>query len=152
MKRKADTTTPSTSIFTASGESSATFNERKAVKACRGENECMIPNKLLKRYLPDSQQSPEILKKIQVSEKLKHCNEILQEMFSKKHAAYAWPFLKPVDLASFSLGKNQGITKCPTDLGTIKVSMFHRELDYLCACLNNLCNDWILIVLAEKKS
>ncbi|XP_054689688.1 bromodomain testis-specific protein [Grus americana] len=127
VKRKADTTTPTTSIFTASGESSATFNERKAVKACRGENECMIPNKLLKRYLPDSQQSPEILKKIQVSEKLKHCNEILQEMFSKKHAAYAWPFLKPVDLASFSLGKNQGITKCPTDLGTIKKKMDNFE-------------------------
>lgn len=152
MKRKADTTTPTTSIFTASGESSATFNERKAVKSCKGENKCMIPNKLLKRYLPDSQQSPEILKKIQLSEQLKHCNEILKEMFSKKHAAYAWPFLKPVDVASFSLGENQGTTKCPIDLGTIKVSIFQRELDYLCACLNNLCNDWILIVLAEKVS
>ncbi|KFQ86200.1 Bromodomain testis-specific protein [Phoenicopterus ruber ruber] len=123
VKRKADTTTPTTSIFTASSESSATSNERKAVKACRGENECMIPNKLLKRYLPDSQQSPEILKKIQLSEQLKHCNEILKEMFSKKHAAYAWPFLKPVDVASFSLGENQGIIKCPTDLGTIKKKM-----------------------------
>ncbi|NXO59206.1 BRDT protein, partial [Aramus guarauna] len=127
VKRKADTTTPTTSIFTASGESSATLNVRKAVKACRGENECMIPNKLLKRYLPDSQQSPEILKKIQLSEQLKHCNEILQEMFSKKHAAYAWPFLKPVDVASFSLGENQGITKCPTDLGTIKKKMDNFE-------------------------
>ncbi|KAF1658135.1 Bromodomain testis-specific protein, partial [Aptenodytes patagonicus] len=127
VKRKADTTTPTTSIVTASGESSATFNERKAVKACRGENECMIPNKLLKRYLPDSQQSPEILKKIQLSEQLKHCNEILKEMFSKKHAAYAWPFLKPVDVASFSFGENQGTTKCPTDLGTIKKKMDNFE-------------------------
>ncbi|NXJ40550.1 BRDT protein, partial [Ciconia maguari] len=127
VKRKADTTTPTTSIFTASGESSATFNERKTVKACRGENECMIPNKLLKRYLPDSQQSPEILKKIQLSEQLKHCNEILKEMFSKKHAAYAWPFLKPVDVAPFSLGGNQGITKCPIDLGTIKKKMDNSE-------------------------
>ncbi|KAM6199818.1 LOW QUALITY PROTEIN: bromodomain testis-specific protein [Sarcoramphus papa] len=127
VKRKADTTTPTTSIFTARGESSATFNERKAVKACRGENECMVPNKLLKRYLPDSQQSPEILKKTQLSEQLKHCNQILKEMFSKKHAAYAWPFLKPVDVASFSLGENQGITKCPTDLGTIKKKMDNFE-------------------------
>ncbi|KGL93098.1 Bromodomain testis-specific protein [Charadrius vociferus] len=127
VKRKADTTTPTTSIFTASSESSATFNERKAAKACRGENECMIPSKLLKKYLPDSQQSPEILKKIQLSEQLKHCNEILKEMFSKKHAAYAWPFLKPVDVASFSLGENQGITKCPTDLGTIKKKMDNLE-------------------------
>ncbi|NXN63651.1 BRDT protein, partial [Himantopus himantopus] len=127
VKRKADTTTPTTSIFTASSESSATFNERKAAKACRGENEYMIPNKLLKTYLPDSQQSPAILKKIQLSEQLKHCNEILKEMFSKKHAAYAWPFIKPVDVASFSLGENQGITKCPTDLGTIKKKMDNFE-------------------------
>ncbi|KFP42132.1 Bromodomain testis-specific protein [Chlamydotis macqueenii] len=127
VKRKADTTTPTASIFTASGESSATFNKRKAVKAQRRENEHMIPNKLLKRYLPDSQQPPEILKKISLSEQLKHCNEILKEMFSKKHAAYAWPFLKPVDVASFSLGENQGITKCPTDLGTIKKKMDNFE-------------------------
>ncbi|KAM6078775.1 bromodomain testis-specific protein isoform 2-T4 [Theristicus caerulescens] len=127
VKRKADTTTPTTSIFTSSGESSATFNERKAVKACRGENECMIPNKLLKTYLPDSQQSPEILKKIQLSEPMKHCNEILKEMFSKKHAAYAWPFLKPVDVASFSLSENQGIVKCPANLGTIKKKMDNFE-------------------------
>ncbi|NXW52323.1 BRDT protein, partial [Nyctiprogne leucopyga] len=127
VKRKADTTAPTTSVFKASSEPSATFNERKAVKACRGENECMIPNKLLKRYLPDSQRSPEILKKIQLSEQLKYCNEILKEMFSKKHAAYAWPFLKPVDVASFSLSENQGITKFPTDLGTIKKKMDNFE-------------------------
>ncbi|KAM6262670.1 bromodomain testis-specific protein [Porphyrio hochstetteri] len=126
VKRKADTTTP-TSTFTASGESSAVLNERKTVKACRGEKERKIPNKLLKRYSPDSQQSPEIPKKIQLSEQLKHCNEIIKEMFSKKHAAYAWPFLKPVDVTSSSVDENQGITKCPTDLGTIKKKMGNFE-------------------------
>ncbi|NXN40629.1 BRDT protein, partial [Rhinoptilus africanus] len=127
VKRKADTTTPTTSVFTASSESSATFNERKAVEVCRSEKKHMIPNKILKSYLPDSQQSPETLKKIQLSEQLKYCNEILKEMFSKKHAAYAWPFLKPVDVASFSLDENQGNTKCPTDLGTIKNKMDNFE-------------------------
>ncbi|XP_050162539.1 bromodomain testis-specific protein [Myiozetetes cayanensis] len=127
VKRKADTTTPTTSVVTASGESSAMCNERKAVKACRGENERMVTNKLLKRSLPHSQQSPGIIKKIQLSEKLKHCNAILKEMFSKKHAAYAWPFLKPVDVASFSTGENQGIAKCPTDLRTIKKKMDNFE-------------------------
>ncbi|NWR28243.1 BRDT protein, partial [Tachuris rubrigastra] len=127
VKRKADTTTPTTSIVTASGESSAMFNERKAVRACRRENKHMVTNKLLKRSLPHSQQSPGIIKKIQLSEKLKHCNAILKEMFSKKHAAYAWPFLKPVDGASFSTGKNQGIAKCPTDLRTIKKKMDNFE-------------------------
>ncbi|XP_021259762.1 bromodomain testis-specific protein isoform X2 [Numida meleagris] len=127
VKRKADTTTPTTSIFTTSSESSATFNERKTVKTCKGENECTIPKKLLKKDLPDSQQSPKVLKKIQLSKQLKYCNEILKEMFSKKHAAYAWPFLKPVEAASFSFGEKQGITKCPTDLGTIKKKMDNFE-------------------------
>lgn len=130
MKRKADTTTPTTSIVTASGESSAMFSERKAVKAYRGENECMVTNKLLKKSFSDSQQPPRIVKKIQLSDQLKHCNAILKEMFSKKHAAYAWPFIKPVDVASSSTGVNQAIARCPTDLGTIKVSIF----------LENLCN------------
>ncbi|NXU42085.1 BRDT protein, partial [Drymodes brunneopygia] len=127
VKRKADTTTPTTSIVTASGESSAMFNERKAVKACGGENECMVTNKFLKRSFSDSQQPPGIIKKIQLSEQLKHCNAILKEMFSKKHAAYAWPFIKPVDVASSSTGANQAIAKYPTDLGTIKKKMDNLE-------------------------
>ncbi|XP_053840752.1 bromodomain testis-specific protein isoform X1 [Vidua macroura] len=127
VKRKADTTTPTTSIVTASGESSAMFNERKAVKACKGENECMVTNKLLKKSFSDSQQPPGIIKKIQLSGQLKHCNAILKEMFSKKHAAYAWPFIKPVDVASFSTGVNQAIAKYPTDLGTIKKKMDNFE-------------------------
>lgn len=124
MKRKADTTTPTTSMVTASGESSAIFNERKAVKARRSENKCMVTNKLLKRSFSDSQQPPGIIKKSQMSEQVKHCNAILKEMFSKKHAAYAWPFIKPVDVASFSTGVSQAIAKYPTDLVTIKVSNF----------------------------
>ncbi|NXR20377.1 BRDT protein, partial [Cinclus mexicanus] len=127
VKRKADTTTPTASIVTASGESSAMFNDRKAVKACRGENECMVTNKLLKKSFSDSQQPPGIIKKIQLSEQLKHCNAILKEMFSEKHAAYAWPFIKPVDVASFSTGVSQAIAKCPTDLGTIKKKMDNFE-------------------------
>ncbi|NWX94902.1 BRDT protein, partial [Nothoprocta ornata] len=125
VKRKADTTTPTTSVFTES-ESSAIYNEKKAVKTCRGENECMIPSKLLKAALPDSQESPKIHKKVRLSKQLKHCNEILKEMFSKKHAAYAWPFLKPMDVES-STGENQRTTKCPIDLGTIKKKMDNSE-------------------------
>ncbi|NXQ29375.1 BRDT protein, partial [Alaudala cheleensis] len=127
VKRKADTTTPTTSIVTASGESSAMFSERKAVKACRGENESIVTNKLLKRSFSDSQQPPEIIKKTQLSEQLKHCHAILKEMFSKKHAAYAWPFIKPVDVASSSTGVNQAMAKYPTDLGTIKKKMDNFE-------------------------
>ncbi|NWI11196.1 BRDT protein, partial [Crypturellus soui] len=125
VKRKADTTTPTTSVFTES-ESSATFTAKKAAKTCRGDNEYMVPSKLLKKALPDSQESPKICRKIRLSKQLKHCNEILKEMFSKKHAAYAWPFLKPVDVES-SIGENQGTAKCPIDLGTIKKKMDNSE-------------------------
>ncbi|KAF2984467.1 hypothetical protein EK904_003412 [Melospiza melodia maxima] len=127
VKRKADTTTPTTSIVTASGQSSAMLSERKAVKACRGENECMVTNKFLKRSFSDSQQPPGIVKKIHLSGQLKHCNAILKEMFSKKHAAYAWPFIKPVDAASFSTGVNQAVAKSPTDLCAIKKKMDNLE-------------------------
>ncbi|NXU18176.1 BRDT protein, partial [Pardalotus punctatus] len=123
VKRKADTTTPMTSVVTASGESSVIFNERKAIKARGGGNECMVTNKLLKRSFSDPQEPPGISKKIRLSE-LKHCNAILKEMFSQKHAAYAWPFL---DAASFSTGENQAVAKCPIDLGTIKKKMDNFE-------------------------
>ena len=35
--------------------------------------------------------------KARLTEALKHCNEVLRELFSKKHSGYAWPFYKPVD-------------------------------------------------------
>ena len=44
-------------------------------------------------FLPQHSSKP----KGRLSESLKACNEILKELFSKKHAAYAWPFYKPVD-------------------------------------------------------
>ncbi|NXQ45674.1 BRDT protein, partial [Catharus fuscescens] len=161
VKRKADTTTPTTSIVTASGESSAIFNERKAVKACRSENECMVTNKVLKRSFSDSQQPPGIFKKSQMSEKLKHCNAILKEMFSKKHAAYAWPFIKPVDVASFSTGVNQAIAKYPTDLGTIKKKMDNFEYNDIqefatdvrlmfMSCYTHNSSDHEIVAMARK--
>ena len=38
-----------------------------------------------------------------LTESLKACNEILKELLSKKHAAYAWPFYKPVDTTALEL-------------------------------------------------
>ncbi|OWK64369.1 Bromodomain testis-specific protein [Lonchura striata] len=161
VKRKADTTTPTTSIVTASGKSSEMFNERKAVKPCRGENECTVTNKLLKRSFSDSQQPPGIMKKIQLSGKLKHCNAILKELFSKKHAAYAWPFIKPEDVASFSTGANQAIAKYPTDLGTIKKKMDNFEYNDIqefatdvrlmfMSCYKHNSSDHEIVAMARK--
>ncbi|EMP36611.1 Bromodomain testis-specific protein [Chelonia mydas] len=124
VKRKADTTT----IFTASCESSPALNEPKVAKiSCRGESECSVPDSHLKKDLPDSQQPLEIVKNVQLSEQLKHCSEILKEMFAKKHASYAWPFYKPVDITALGLNDHHDTMKCPIDLGTIKKKMDNYE-------------------------
>uniref|UniRef100_A0A8C4K5V2 Bromo domain-containing protein n=1 Tax=Dromaius novaehollandiae TaxID=8790 RepID=A0A8C4K5V2_DRONO len=78
------------------------------------------PIKPPKKDLPDSQQH-QTSKKGKLSEQLKYCNGILKELLSKKHAAYAWPFYKPVDASALGLHDYHEIIKHPMDLSTIKV-------------------------------
>lgn len=54
-------------------------------------------------------------------EQLRSCARIVREMLSKKHAAYAWPFYKPVDAKALGLHDYHEIIKHPMDLSTIKV-------------------------------
>lgn len=65
--------------------------------------------------------------KEKLSEALKSCNEILKELFSKKHSGYAWPFYKPVDAELLGLHDYHDIIKKPMDLGTVKRKMDSRE-------------------------
>lgn len=65
--------------------------------------------------------------KEKLSEALKSCNEILKELFSKKHSGYAWPFYKPVDAELLGLHDYHDIIKKPMDLGTVKRKMDNRE-------------------------
>jgi hypothetical protein len=65
--------------------------------------------------------------KEKLSERLKACNEILKELFSKKHSGYAWPFYKPVDAELLGLHDYHEIIKKPMDLGTVKRKMDNRE-------------------------
>ncbi|XP_046404290.1 homeotic protein female sterile-like isoform X3 [Ischnura elegans] len=65
--------------------------------------------------------------KEKLSESLKACNEILKELFSKKHSGYAWPFYKPVDAELLGLHDYHDIIKKPMDLGTVKQKMDNRE-------------------------
>jgi hypothetical protein len=65
--------------------------------------------------------------KEKLSESLKSCNEILKELFSKKHSGYAWPFYKPVDAKMLGLHDYHDIIKKPMDLGTVKRKMDDRE-------------------------
>ena len=46
-----------------------------------------------------------------VTESIKACNEILKELLSKKHAAYAWPFYKPVDTTALELHDYKKVRK-----------------------------------------
>lgn len=65
--------------------------------------------------------------KEKLSDALKSCNEILKELFSKKHSGYAWPFYKPVDAELLGLHDYHDIIKKPMDLGTVKQKMDNRE-------------------------
>ena len=58
------------------------------------------PNKELPEDQPQHGTSKS---KGKLSDSLKFCNEILRELFHKRHQAYAWPFYKPVD--ALALGK-----------------------------------------------
>ncbi|XP_074122357.1 bromodomain testis-specific protein isoform X2 [Sminthopsis crassicaudata] len=121
VKRKADTTTPTTSIVTASSESSPTLVEHKSAKIP------LLKEKVVKNIVPDSQQQYKVVKSVKLTEQLKYCNEILKEMFAKKHVAYAWPFYKPVDVTALGLHNYYDVVKNPMDLGTIKKKMDNQE-------------------------
>nr|XP_007976168.2 bromodomain testis-specific protein isoform X2 [Chlorocebus sabaeus]XP_007976169.2 bromodomain testis-specific protein isoform X2 [Chlorocebus sabaeus]XP_007976170.2 bromodomain testis-specific protein isoform X2 [Chlorocebus sabaeus] len=120
VKRKADTTTPATSVVKASSEFSPTFTEKSVTLPPIKEN-------MPKNVLPDSQQQYNVVKSVKVAEQLRHCSEILKEMLAKKHFSYAWPFYNPVDVNALGLHNYYDIVKNPMDLGTIKEKMDNQE-------------------------
>ncbi|XP_062368257.1 bromodomain-containing protein 2 isoform X2 [Cinclus cinclus] len=128
VKRKADTTTPTTTaiIATSGGESSPSIAENAKAAKIPARRESGRPIKPPRKDLPDSQQH-QTSKKGKLSEQLKYCNGILKELLSKKHAAYAWPFYKPVDASALGLHDYHEIIKHPMDLSTIKRKMENRE-------------------------
>nr|XP_012295810.1 bromodomain testis-specific protein isoform X1 [Aotus nancymaae] len=119
VKRKADTTTPTTSVVKASSEFSPTFTEKSMRMPLIKEN-------TLKNVLPNSQQQCNV-KSVKVTEQLRCCSEILKEMLAKKHFSYAWPFYNPVDVNALGLHNYYDIVKNPMDLGTIKEKMDNQE-------------------------
>ncbi|KAJ8362752.1 hypothetical protein SKAU_G00115830 [Synaphobranchus kaupii] len=111
VKRKADTTTPTTSAITAS----------------RSEESTGRPIKPPKKDLEDGEIPLLGGKKGRLTEHLRYCDSILREMLSKKHAAYAWPFYKPVDAKALELHDYHEIIKHPMDLSTVKKKMDERQ-------------------------
>ncbi|XP_022523303.1 bromodomain-containing protein 3b isoform X4 [Astyanax mexicanus] len=128
VKRKADTTTPTTCAITASrGESPTGMLESKLSKVISRRESTGRPIKPPKKDLEDNELLQQGNKKGKLSDHLKHCDTILKEMLSKKHAAYAWPFYKPVDAEALELHDYHEIIKQPMDLSTVKKKMDGRE-------------------------
>ncbi|XP_037079171.1 bromodomain-containing protein 2-like, partial [Pollicipes pollicipes] len=125
VKRKADTTTPAMA-----GTPDPPFapTEPKLTKLGKRRESGRQIKKVVKD-LPDSQARNANAGKNRekMQESMKACNEILKELFSKKHSAYAWPFYKPVDADSLGLQDYHDIIKQPMDLGTAKSKMDNRE-------------------------
>ncbi|XP_076675193.1 homeotic protein female sterile isoform X7 [Andrena cerasifolii] len=113
VKRKADTTTPTANSF----EPLYKLDPKNAKIPTRRES-----GRQIKKPQHTTGKSKEKL-----SEALKSCNEILKELFSKKHSGYAWPFYKPVDAELLGLHDYHDIIKKPMDLGTVKTKMDNRE-------------------------
>lgn len=124
VKRKADTTTPTT--IDPIHEPPSLAPEPKTSKL-GPRRESSRPVKPPKKDVPDSQQHPAPEKSSKISEQLKCCSGILKEMFAKKHAAYAWPFYKPVDVEALGLHDYCDIIKHPMDMSTIKSKLESRE-------------------------
>ncbi|CAI8050147.1 Bromodomain-containing protein 2 [Geodia barretti] len=124
VKRQADSTTPST---------------------VRPSPSCVIPplplvpqrresTRTIKRPkldLPGEADYPQAnqSKKRPLSVQLRFCQQILKDMLSRKHQAYAWPYYKPVDAAALNLHDYHDIIKQPMDMSTIREKLEEREYD-----------------------
>uniref|UniRef100_A0A3B4AE39 Bromodomain-containing protein 2 n=1 Tax=Periophthalmus magnuspinnatus TaxID=409849 RepID=A0A3B4AE39_9GOBI len=67
------------------------------------------------------------VKKGRLTEQLRGCNDILKELFSKRHYAYAWPFYTPVDAVALGLHDYHEVIKQPMDLGTVRKKIEERQ-------------------------
>ncbi|KAG5896493.1 hypothetical protein JTB14_005870 [Gonioctena quinquepunctata] len=125
VKRKADTTTPTATAY----DYAPPLESKSAKISTRRESNRQI-KKPVRPELDGHVPQPALHKpKEKLSESMKACNEILMELFSKKHAVsnYAWPFYQPVDAALLGLHDYHDIIKRPMDFGTVKQKMDSRE-------------------------
>ncbi|XP_041760378.1 bromodomain-containing protein 3 isoform X1 [Coregonus clupeaformis] len=128
VKRKADTTTPTTSAISASRSDSPTQLLESKQETVSSRRESTV--RFVQPPKKDTEDGEAPLlggKKGKLGEQLKHCDVILKEMLSKKYAAYAWPFYKPVDAEALELHDYHEIIKHPMDLSTVKKKMDSRD-------------------------
>ncbi|XP_060928505.1 bromodomain-containing protein 3-like isoform X2 [Limanda limanda] len=108
LKRKDTASTDSSSpVLTHSGDSSESKRRRQSQDVNPSKSDL------------DEKESPQQQSE-QSGKHLKYCSDILKEMLSKKHTAFAWPFYKPVDAEALQLDDYHDIIKYPMDLSTVK--------------------------------
>ncbi|XP_020283136.1 bromodomain-containing protein 3-like isoform X6 [Pseudomyrmex gracilis] len=141
VKRKADTTTPTANAYDplyGSNMDSKTAkiptrreSGRQIKKPTRQAEDGLVPyhqaNMPLIGAMAQQPQHTSVKGKEKLSEALRHCNDILKELFAKRHSPYAWPFYKPVDAELLGLHDYHEIIKKPMDLGTVKTKMDNRQ-------------------------
>ncbi|KAK5614312.1 Bromodomain containing protein 3 [Crenichthys baileyi] len=136
VKRKADTTTPTTSAISASRADSPSAPDAKPVKLASSRREAAARPAKTRRETVEEVAGGDgavggvgagVRKGGKLGEQMKHCDAILKEMLSKKHAAYAWPFYKPVDAEALELHDYHDIIKHPMDLSTVRKKMDKGE-------------------------
>ncbi|XP_058455008.1 homeotic protein female sterile-like isoform X2 [Malaya genurostris] len=134
VKRKADTTTPTATAYDPHyGTNLDPSNPKIATRRESGRqvNKEIAPFQSssypISPYQGSAAAQNPPKNKEKLSDALKSCNEILKELFSKKHSGYAWPFYKPVDAELLGLHDYHDIIKKPMDLGTVKRKMDNRE-------------------------
>uniref|UniRef100_A0A1A8P2Q4 Bromodomain containing 3a n=1 Tax=Nothobranchius rachovii TaxID=451742 RepID=A0A1A8P2Q4_9TELE len=136
VKRKADTTTPTTSAISAGRADSPSAQDTKPAKLASSRREAAARPAKTRRETVEELVVGDVgggvaaaggRKPGKVGEQMKHCDAILKEMLSKKHAAYAWPFYKPVDAEALELHDYHDIIKHPMDLSTVRKKMDKGE-------------------------
>lgn len=131
VKRKADTTTPTATAYDPHyGTNLDPSNAKIATRRESGRQEIapfQSASYPISPYQGSAAAQNPPKNKEKLSDALKSCNEILKELFSKKHSGYAWPFYKPVDAELLGLHDYHDIIKKPMDLGTVKRKMDNRE-------------------------
>ncbi|XP_026177052.1 bromodomain-containing protein 3b isoform X1 [Mastacembelus armatus] len=133
VKRKADTTTPTTSAISAGRADSPSAQDTKPAKLGSSRREAAARPTKSRREMSEEVAGGDVgggaggRKAGKLGEQMKHCDAILKEMLSKKHAAYAWPFYKPVDAEALELHDYHDIIKHPMDLSTVRKKMDKGE-------------------------
>lgn len=77
------------------------------------------PSKDLPAPISTPQPKTPTLRKVPLNEPMKYCLDFVKELFTKKHAAYAWPFWEPVNVKEYPDYALK--VKRPINLSAIKV-------------------------------